>query len=199
MLDRIASFDQLSKPSLYFVKMLVFLGLIAILVFLVFSELIAAFEANIFINTIIFAALLIGIGFAFRQVGTLYPEIKWVNAIRFSDPGLEVEKPPVLLAPMAAMLRDRSGPINISTQTMRSILESVATRLDERRDLSRYMIGLLVFLGLLGTFYGLLNTVGAVAETIQGLSINESEVDTFFDTLIDGLQAPLSGMGTAFS
>ena len=199
MVSRVASFEQLTKPTLFFIKMLVFLSLIMILVFLIFSEMLAAFQANIFINAIIFAALIIGIAFSFRQVGTLYPEIRWVNTIRFADPGIEVEKPPVLLAPMAAMLRDRSGPVNISTQTMRSILESVAMRLDERRDLSRYMIGLLVFLGLLGTFYGLLNTISSVSGTIQGLSVEAGQNDNFFNTLIEGLQTPLSGMGTAFS
>jgi len=199
MASRIASFEQLTKPSLYFLKMAVFLALILILCILIYSELIAAFQANIFINSIIFTALIIGIAFSFRQIASLFPEISWVNAIRFSDPGLEIERPPVLLAPMAALLRDRSGPVNISTQTMRSILESVATRLDERRDLSRYMIGLLVFLGLLGTFYGLLNTISSVSATIQGLSIDASQNDDFFNMLIEGLQAPISGMGTAFS
>lgn len=199
MPNRLASFDQLSKPNIFIIRMLVFLGVILVLLVPIYSELLAAFQANLFINTIIFAALLIGIIFSFRQVITLLPEIKWVNGIRLSDPGVELQSSPIMLAPMAALLRDRTGPMVLNTQTMRSILDSVAMRLDERRDLSRYMIGLMVFLGLLGTFYGLLGTVSAVGDTITGLGIGDGQIDEFISQLQEGLSAPLSGMGTAFS
>ena len=104
-----------------------------------------------------------------RQVIRLYPEIAWVNNFRLADPGLAVERPPVLLAPMAAILGSRVGRMAMSAQLMRGILDSIATRLDEARDISRYMTGLLVFLGLLGTFWGLIETVGSVGSVIQGL------------------------------
>ena len=113
-------------------------------------------------NAVIIAVLLIGIVLAFRQVMRLYPEVAWVNSFRVADPGLAVERPPVLLAPMAAILGDRMGRMAMSTQLMRGILNSIATRLDEARDISRYMTGLLVFLGLLGTFWGLIETVSSV-------------------------------------
>ena len=103
---------------------------------------------------------------SFRQVMRLFPEIAWVNGFRLADPGIALERPPVLLAPMAAILGDRVGRMAMSSQTMRSILDSIATRLDEARDISRYMTGLLIFLGLLGTFWGLIETVGSVGGVI---------------------------------
>ncbi|HEX7792066.1 MAG TPA: flagellar motor protein MotA, partial [Afipia sp.] len=140
----------------------------------------------------------IGIILAFRQVIRLYPEISWVNSFRISDPGLAVDRRPVLLAPMAAMLSHRSGRMSISQQTMRHLLDSIATRLDESRDLSRYMTGLLVFLGLLGTFWGLIETVGSVGKVIEGLNVG-GDAGSVFDTLKEGLAAPLGGMGISFS
>src|SRR6516162_10655803 len=120
-----------------------------------------AFMANPGLNALIIGVLIIGIALAFRQVIRLYPEVNWVNSFRLADPGLALERPPVLLAPMAAILGDRMGRMAISAQTMRGILDSIAARLDEARDLSRYMTGLLIFLGLLGTFWGLIETVGS--------------------------------------
>ena len=128
----------------------------------------------------------------------LYPEIAWVNNFRLADPGLAVERPPVLLAPMAAILGSRVGRMAMSAQLMRGILDSIATRLDEARDLARYMTGLLVFLGLLGTFWGLIETVGSVGGVIQGLKTG-GDAGSMFDSLRDGLAAPLSGMGISFS
>jgi hypothetical protein len=135
---------------------------------------------------------------AFRQVLRLYPEVAWVNSFRIADPGLAVDRPPVLLAPMATILGDRIGRMAMSTQLMRGILDSIATRLDEARDISRYMTGLLVFLGLLGTFWGLIETVGSVGRVIQGLSIG-GDAGSMLDALKEGLAAPLSGMGISFS
>jgi hypothetical protein len=129
----------------------------------------------------------------------LYPEIRWVNAFRISDPGIAVDATPTLLAPMATMLRDRTGHLSLATGAMRSLLESVASRLDEARETTRYLVGLLVFLGLLGTFWGLLETVTSVGSTISALDTNGAESVLLFDQLKEGLAAPLKGMGTAFS
>ncbi len=121
-----------------------------------------------------------------------------MNGFRLADPGLAVERPPVLLAPMAAILRERIGRMAISSQMMRSILDSIAARLDEARDMSRYMTGLLVFLGLLGTFWGLIETVGSVGNVINTLKPG-GDAGSIFDSLKEGLAAPLSGMGISFS
>jgi hypothetical protein len=154
--------------------------------------------ANPGLNALIILVLLIGIVLTFRQVVRLFPEVNWVNGFRTADPGLAVERPPVLLAPMAAILGGRTGRMAISSTTMRGILDSIATRLDEARDISRYMTGLLVFLGLLGTFWGLIETVGSVGGVIQGLK-SGGDAGSMFDSLRDGLAAPLSGMGISFS
>jgi hypothetical protein len=143
--------------------------------------------------------LLVGIILSFRQVIRLYPEVAWVNNFRIADPGLALARHPTLLAPMAAILGgERSGRMTISQQTMRHLLDSIATRLDEARDISRYMTGLLVFLGLLGTFWGLIETVGSVGKVIDGLKVG-GDAGALFDTLKEGLAAPLGGMGISFS
>src|SRR5581483_9070592 len=144
------------------------------------------------------AVLAIGIILSFRQVIRLYPEISWVNNFRLADPGLAVDRPPVLLAPMAAILGTRMGRMAVSPILMRSILDSIATRLDEARDISRYMTGLLIFLGLLGTFWGLIETVSSVGSVIQNLKAS-GDAGSIFDSLRQGLAAPLSGMGISFS
>ena len=141
---------------------------------------------------------MIGIILAFRQVIRLFPEVAWVNGFRLADPGIAVERPPVLLAPMAAILGDRVGRMSMSSQTMRSILDSIAIRLDEAREISRYMTGLLIFLGLLGTFWGLIETVGSVGAVINNLKVG-GDANAMFDSLREGLAAPLSGMGISFS
>ena len=149
-------------------------------------------------NGVIGGVLAIGIILSFRQVIRLYPEIRWVNNFRISDPGLAMDRRPSLLAPMAVMLGDRTGRTAITQQTMRHLLDSIATRLDEARDLSRYMTGLLVFLGLLGTFWGLIETVGSVGKVIEGLKVG-GDAGSIFDALKEGLAAPLAGMGISFS
>ena len=164
-----------------------------------YKQIMAAFFANPGLNALIGAVLLIGIILSFRQVIRLYPEVAWVNNFRISDPGLAVERHPTLLAPMAAILGgERTGRMTISQQTMRHLLDSIATRLDEARDISRYMTGLLVFLGLLGTFWGLIETVGSVGKVIEGLKVG-GDAGSLFDTLKEGLAAPLGGMGISFS
>lgn len=192
------SVTKLSTPRIFLVRMLVFLILCSLLVVVLYKQIWVAFLANPGLNALIAGVLAIGIILAFRQVIRLYPEISWVNHFRISDPGLAVDRRPTLLAPMAAMLSNRSGRMSISQQTMRHLLDSIATRLDEARDLSRYMTGLLVFLGLLGTFWGLIETVGSVGKVIEGLKVG-GDAGSVFDTLKEGLAAPLGGMGISFS
>jgi hypothetical protein len=179
--------------------MLVFLVLCALVTVVLYKQIITAFFANPGLNALIGAVLLIGTILSFRQVLRLYPEVAWVNNFRIADPGLAVERHPKLLAPMAAILGgERTGRMTISQQTMRHLLDSIATRLDEARDISRYMTGLLVFLGLLGTFWGLIETVGSVGKVIDGLKVG-GDAGALFDTLKEGLAAPLGGMGISFS
>jgi hypothetical protein len=189
---------KLSSPRIFLVRMLVFLILCALLVIVLHKQIWVAFLANPGLNALICGVLLVGILLSFRQVLRLYPEVAWVNSFRVADPGLAVDRPPVLLAPMASILGDRVGRMAMSAQLMRGILDSIATRLDEARDISRYMTGLLVFLGLLGTFWGLIETVGSVGGVIDGLNVS-GDAGAVFDSLKEGLAAPLTGMGIAFS
>ena len=187
----------LTPPGVFLLRMLIFLTLIGFLAAILHEQLTVSFLTNPGLNALIVGTLLFGIMFAFRQVGRLYPEIRWVNAFRISDPGLAINHQPILLAPMASMLRDRTGALSLSTATMRSIMDSIGSRLDEARDTGRYMVGLLVFLGLLGTFWGLLETIQSVGGAIATLGNNGG--GAVFDELKNGLAKPLKGMGTAFS
>ena len=189
---------KLSSPRIFLLRMVVFLVLCGLIVFILHRQIWVAFLANPGLNALIIGVLLTGIALSFRQVIRLYPEVTWVNDFRLADPGLAVERSPRLLAPMAAILGDRVGRMAMSSQLMRGILDSIATRLDEARDLSRYMTGLLVFLGLLGTFWGLIETVGSVGAVIKGLKVG-GDAGSVFDALKEGLAAPLSGMGISFS
>ena len=189
----------LSAPSIYLVRMLVFLALVGLIAAIIAPTLMVSFMTNPALNGLIVGVLFFGILFAFRQVLRLYPEIRWVNAFRIADPGLAIAHQPVLLAPMATMLRERTGVLSLSTMSMRSIMDSIGSRLDEARDTGRYLVGLLVFLGLLGTFWGLLETIQSVGSTIQALDTKASESATLFEDLKAGLAAPIKGMGTAFS
>ncbi|MGE5512205.1 MAG: flagellar motor protein MotA [Bacteroidota bacterium] len=189
----------LNTPGPFLRGMLVFLALVSFLVAIIFNQLAAAFWNNPLLNSLIIGVLLIGILRSFGQVARLYPEIRWVNAFRIADPGLAISHRPVLLAPMATMLRDRKGTLSLSTTSMRSIMDSIGGRLDEMRDTGRYMVGLLVFLGLLGTFWGLLETIQSVGRAINTLDTKASDSVMVFEELKSGLAAPLQGMGTAFS
>jgi hypothetical protein len=189
---------KVSSPRIFLVRMLVFLILCSLIVVVIHPQIFVAYRANPPLNTLIIAVLLIGIVLAFRQVIRLFREIAWVNGFRLADPGIVVERPPVLLAPMAAILGDRIGRMSMSSQTMRSILDSVAIRLDEAREISRYMTGLLIFLGLLGTFWGLIETVSSVGGVINDLKVG-GDANSVFESLREGLAAPLSGMGISFS
>jgi hypothetical protein len=192
-------FTKLAPPRIFLVRMLVFLVLCALIAVVLYRQIFTAFLANPGLNALIGLVLLVGIILSFRQVIRLYPEVAWVNNFRIADPGLALARHPTLLAPMAAILGgERSGRMTISQQTMRHLLDSIATRLDEARDISRYMTGLLVFLGLLGTFWGLIETVGSVGKVIDGLKVG-GDAGALFDTLKEGLAAPLGGMGISFS
>lgn len=189
---------KLSSPRIFLFRMLVFTVLCGLLAFLLYKQIATAFMSNPGLNALIIGVLGIGIILSLRQVIRLYPEIAWVNNFRLADPGLAIDRPPVLLAPMASILGSRVGRMAMSAQLMRSLLDSIATRLDEARDISRYMTGLLVFLGLLGTFWGLIETVTSVGNVIQGLKPG-GDSGSMFDTLREGLAAPLGGMGISFS
>jgi hypothetical protein len=189
---------KLSSPRIFLVRMMVFLVLCALVVVILYKQIAVAFLSNVLLNSVIISVLVIGIILTFRQVIRLFPEVDWVNGFRLADPGLAVERPPVLLAPMASILGDRMGRMAISSAMMRGILDSIATRLDEARDISRYLTGLLVFLGLLGTFWGLIVTVGSVGGVINTLKVG-GDAQSTFDSLREGLAAPLAGMGISFS
>jgi hypothetical protein len=189
---------KVSSPRIFLVRMLVFLILCGLIVVVIHPQIWTAYKANPPLNTLIIGVLFIGIALSFRQVIRLFREVAWANGFRLADPGLRVERPPVLLAPMAAILGDRIGRMSMSAQMMRGILDSIAVRLDEARDISRYMTGLLIFLGLLGTFWGLIETVSSVGGVINNLKVG-GDAGATFDALREGLAAPLSGMGISFS
>ncbi|MFM9939923.1 MAG: flagellar motor protein MotA [Hyphomicrobiaceae bacterium] len=189
----------LNTPGSYLRGMLIFLTLVGFMVAIIAKPLLQAFWTNPLLNGLIISVLAVGALRAFGQVARLYPEIRWVNAFRIADPGLAIEHKPVLLAPMATMLRDRTGALSISTTSMRSMLDSIGGRLDEQRDTGRYLVGVLVFLGLLGTFWGLLETMQSVGKAINSLDARQSDSVLVIEQLKTDLAAPLRGMGTAFS
>lgn len=195
----------MSRPSRFLIRMALFLVLVAAGVGALYGPLQAAFLANPIINGIILGALLIGIFQAFRTVARLSGEVNWIDSFRRSEAGgatVTVQAKPRLLASAATMLGERSertGQLKLNAQGMRTILDGVATRLDESRETGRYMVGLLVFLGLLGTFWGLLDTVRSVGGVIGELNLGGNDTMSAFADLQDGLQTPLEGMGTAFS
>ncbi|WP_323013809.1 flagellar motor protein MotA [Devosia sp.] len=188
---------HLASPTVYLVKIVIFLVLVGLVAAILFTNIVTFFWANPFINSLIFFSLFIGIFLSFRQVIRLFPEVKWVNSLQ--EGTAANVRPPVLLAPVAGLLRERIGEAIITPSSMRSILDSVGNRLDEAKDTSRYLTGLLVFLGLMGTFYGLLETVGSVAGVINTLDVTSADSASLFANLKEGLTAPLGGMGTAFS
>src|ERR1700730_6783789 len=130
---------KLSSPRIFLVRMTVFLILCALVAVILYRQIWAAFLANPGLNALILGVLFIGILLSYRQVIRLFPEVAWVNGFRLADPGLAVARPPVLLAPMATILGQRAGRMAIFSQIKARLLDSIATRLDEARDLSRYM------------------------------------------------------------
>jgi hypothetical protein len=189
---------KVSSPRIFLVRMLIFLILCSLILVVIHPQIWTAFKANPPLNALIVGVMIIGIILSFRQVIRLFPEVAWVNSFRLADPGIALERAPKLLAPMAAILGDQVGRMSISSLTMRTLLDSIAIRLDEAREISRYMTGLLIFLGLLGTFWGLIDTVGSVGGVINNLKVG-GDANAVFDSLREGLAAPLSGMGISFS
>jgi hypothetical protein len=196
----------MTRPAVYLVRMVVFLAAVLVLAAVLSRALITAFETNPMLNALILLVLALGIAWNLRQVVRLTPEVRWAETFQQSRSRLAGLPAPVLLAPMASMLatraakgRDGQDRFTLSAPAMRSVLDGLASRLDESRELSRYMTGLLIFLGLLGTFWGLLLTVGAIAAVINGMSVGSGDINALFDQLKSGLARPLQGMGTAFS
>jgi hypothetical protein len=184
--------------------MALFLIVVVIVCALIAPALYSAFMGNPALNGIIMGAMLAGIIYIFREVFLLNPEVAWIeNYRRNLGPGqttVSIASPPRLLSSMATMFGERKGGrVSLSAISLRTVLDGIATRLDESREISRYFIGLLVFLGLLGTFYGLLETLRSVGGVISTLSIGSGDVGRAFNDLKNGLQAPIAGMGTAFS
>jgi len=191
---------RLSSPRVHLLTMVIFLILVGFLAAILYRQISSAFATNPGLNGLIIGVLGIGILLALMQVFRLMREVGWVNSFREGNEELDSVRDPVLLAPMKALLGSSSGrDVSLSTNSMRSILDSVAARLDESRDISRYLIGLLVFLGLLGTFWGLLQTIGSIGDTIQSLDPRSGDANDVLDALKSGLRSPLAGMGTAFS
>ena len=191
--------QRVTQPSRFLTRMGIFLAVVAVTVALLFTELRDAFTSNSVLNGVILGVLLIGIVHTFRTVTMLRGEIAWIESFRRDRMAVSGTATPRLLAPMATMLGEKTERISLSTVAMRSLLDGIAARLDESREISRYMIGLLVFLGLLGTFWGLLETVQSVGSVVGDLNITGTDLTTAFNNMKQGLQAPLSGMGTAFS
>lgn len=188
----------MTLPSRSLLWMAVFVGLVLIGLSFITGPLATAFGANPWFNGVILAVLAVGIVINVRQVLSLYPEIAWVEAWRGGERGAARARAPRLLASMALMLSGR-GDISLSATSLRTLLDSIRTRLEESRDLSRYFIGVLVFLGLLGTFWGLMATVGSVAGVIRGMAVEGADGAAIFANLKANLEGPLSGMGVAFS
>jgi hypothetical protein len=181
----------------FLIRMILFLVAVAAVAVLLFPALERVFLHNVPLNSMILGAALIGVVYMFRRVLMLGPELDWIDDFR-SKRHVVSRPAPRLLGPMATMLAERKT-TSLSTIAMRTLLDSISARLDESRDISHYLIGLMIFLGLLGTFWGLLETVNSVGSVISGLEIGGRDVSAVFNSLKTGLERPLSGMGTSFS
>jgi hypothetical protein len=190
----------MTNPRHYLFLTALYLLLVIVVCLLLLGSLKMAFMANWGFNLLIFAALFVGIGINIFQIQRLEPEIKWIKIFRTGDLGLSVTEPPTLLAPLAKHLeeihRDR---FRLSALSLRTVLDGIRGHLDESREISKYMISLLIFLGLLGTFWGLLQTIGTVGQVISGLEVGTKNFINVISHLKQGLEEPLKGMGTAFS
>jgi biopolymer transport protein ExbB/TolQ len=193
----------MTRPTNYLIRMLVFLVFVLIIAVLLSSALITAFTTNPLLNALILFVLLSGVAWNLTQVTRLAPEVNWIETFQTARQKLATIPPPRLLAPMANMLAARAAKgqerFTLSTPAMRSLLDSLASRLGEGREISRYLTGLLIFLGLLGTFWGLLLTVSSISDVISGMSVGSGDLNALFEQLKSGLGKPLKGMGTAFS
>ena len=196
----------MNRPQRYLIRMSIFLVIVTISIAALSPQLLSAFMANAVLNGLILGVLLLGIAYIFRQVVLLRPEVDWLARLQAESKerliypdALAAETPPRLLGPMATMLSERRGRFTLSTLSMRALLDGISLRIEESHDMSRYLIGLLIFLGLLGTFWGLLGTINAVGSTIASLGGTAAEPAALFEDLKRGLETPLAGMGTAFS
>ena len=196
----------MTRPNTYLIRMAAFLAAVLLVALLLSGALVTAFESNPLLNTLILLVLLVGIAWNVLQVSRLGPEVHWLETFQKARTQLAALPAPRLLAPMASMLaarqaksREGQDRFTLSAPAMRSLLDSLSSRLDESRELSRYMTGLLIFLGLLGTFWGLLLTVASVSDVISGMSVGSGDLNALFEQLKSGLGRPLKGMGTAFS
>jgi hypothetical protein len=190
--------QPLTPPRIYLVRMAVFLVLAGFVAFILYRQIWSAFMANPGLNALIMGVMFIGIVLALRQVWRLFPEVRWVNLLSRDDDNFDFSRSPVLLAPMAALIGNRASRSSLSVVTTRSLLDSIGARLDESREIVRYLAGLLVFLGLLGTFWGLIETVGSVGRIIGSLRTGQ-DASVMFDDLKNALSGPLQGMGLSFS
>ncbi|MCP3871047.1 MAG: flagellar motor protein MotA [Gammaproteobacteria bacterium] len=191
----------MSNPKHTLFWMVIYLGIVAAVCGLLYQPLKGAFFANWVFNLLIVCVLFIGVIITFRQVLILGPELEWIKVFRTGQPGLSVTTEPRLLKPLAKNLDShvKHDRFTMSALSLRTVLDGIRSRLDESREISRYMIGLLVFLGLLGTFWGLIGTIDAVGRVIGGLELGSRDFAQVFAELKSGLLEPLSGMGTAFS
>ena len=190
----------MTPPLRFLWRMVGFLVAVVAMTALLGAQLVQAFATNPVLNGLILGVALLGVAWNLRQVMVLRPEVEWLEAFRGPRQGAPALAAPRLLGPMASMFQARrSDRLTLSAPAMRSVLDGIASRLDESRELSRYMTGLLIFLGLLGTFWGLLLTIGSVSEVIGGMSVGSGDLNQLFNQLKSGLAMPLKGMGTAFS
>lgn len=190
---------MITRPRKFILRMLGFVAVVLVVAAILHRELIDAFVATPVLNGLILGVLLAGVVYTFRNVASLEREVEWLETFRRNKPGLAGLGQPRLLAPMASMIAEKRDRFTLSAVAMRSLLDGIQSRLDETREISRYTVGLLIFLGLLGTFWGLLQTIAAIADVIGGMSVGSGDLPTLFNQLKSGLEAPLRGMGTAFS
>jgi hypothetical protein len=190
---------MITRPRRFVLRMLLFVAAVLAVAAVLHRTLIEAFLATPVLNGLILGVLLAGVIYTFRQVLALEREVEWLETFRRNRPGLAGLGAPRLLAPMAAMISEKRDRFTLSALAMRSLLDGIQSRLDETREISRYTVGLLIFLGLLGTFWGLIQTIGAIADVIGGMTVGSGDLPTLFNQLKSGLEAPLRGMGTAFS
>jgi len=189
-----------TQPVSQFLTMLAVVGAVSAGAYMTFSRVEAFYAANPVLNGLILLVFAIGVLACFWQVAQLVSSVKWIEGFALKQDDSEMPNAPRLLAPLAALLRTRGARMQIGASSSRSILDSVATRIDEARDITRYIVNLLIFLGLLGTFYGLATTVPALVDTIRSLATdNSGSAADGFTRLMTGLEKQLGGMGTAFS
>lgn len=190
----------MTHPRQYLFLMFVYLAIVGTVLGFLYTPLESAFMENWGFNLLIVAALFIGIGINMHQVLRLEPEVNWIKMFRTGEAGLSVAHPPQLLNSLTHHLSGiNRNRFKLSALSLQTVLEGISGRLEESREVSRYMTGLLIFLGLLGTFWGLLKTIGDVAQIIGALEVGTDNIPLFFENLKYGLREPLQGMGTAFS